>query len=345
MPCCGLPASDSSSVPAPQPASAPTFRQRLEAAGLECAARLVRSLPYGLLLPFSKLLGSLAFHIDRHGRAVAEQNLVAAFGGEMDARQRRCTAERSYQSFARTMVELFWSPRLTRESVGRLFTVSGLDAGPGEPTIYVTTHYANFEWLSQAIPLVREPGIVVTQRFKNPLLGALFARLRASTGHALIPQERALFRMLRHLKAGGSFCMVVDLNLDPREASVIIDEFSGLRTCVTQMHAALALRTGARIVPAECRPQRDGTHHFVYHPPLRFSPDAPAAAIAQACWDVLEPNIRRHPEHWLWSYKHWRFRPSTGETSRYPGYANPAKRFDKALQQAGVKIPSLGETE
>lgn len=327
------------------PNSAPTPCQRLEFFGLLLTAFVVRLLPYRLLIPFSKLLGSIAFRIDRHGRDVAEQNLSAVFGTGMDARQRRRIVEQSYQSFARTMAELFWSPRLTREAVGRLFTVSGLEAGPAEPTIYVTTHYANFEWLSQAIPLVREPGIVVTQKFKNPLLGTLFDRLRGSTGHAVIPQERALFRMLRHLKAGGSFCMVIDLNLDPREASVIIDEFSGLKTCVTQMHAALALRTGACIVPAECRPQPDGTHHLVYHPPMRFPPDTPAATIAQACWDVLEPNIRQHPEHWLWSYKHWRFRPSTGETSRYPGYANPAKRFDRALERAQKTMASIGNTE
>lgn len=315
----------------------PTARQRWEFFGLRLTAAVVRRLPYRFLAPFSKPLGSLAFHIDRRGRRVAEENLVAAFGSGMDAATRKRIAERSYQSFARTMLELFWSPRLKPDAVGRVLAVSGLEPedGPAEPTIYVTTHYANFEWLSQVIPLVREPGIVVAQKLKNPLLGALFDRLRSSTGQELIPQERALFRMLRHLKAGGSFCMVLDLNLDPDETSVIINEFSGLRTCVTQMHAALAVRTGARIVPCECRPQPDGRHHLFYHPPLRFGPETPAAEIAQICWDILEPTIRKHPEHWLWSYKHWRYRPALESGGRYPAYSNTAKRFDRALRRFG----------
>ncbi len=49
------------------------------------------------------------------------------------------------------------------------------------------------------------------------------------------------------------------------------------------------------------------------------------------CWDVLEPYVRNHPEYWLWSYKHWRFKPKdNGE--RYPFYANEATRFDKKLR-------------
>ncbi len=112
------------------------------------------------------------------------------------------------------------------------------------------------------------PGIVVTQNFKNPLLGKLFDEFRGSTGHTIIPQERAMIRMLKHLKAGGYFALVVDLNLDPRESSVIVDQFDGLKTCVTQMHAALALHTNARIVPAECHPQEDGTYRLVYHDPI-----------------------------------------------------------------------------
>ena len=171
----------------------------------------------------------------------------------------------------------------------------------------------------------------MAQRLKNPLLGRYFDRLRGSTGHTIIPQERAIARMLKHLKGGGYFCAVVDLNLDPDEASVIIDEFSGLKTCVTQMHAALALHTGAKVVPAECRPQADGTYRMIYHKPLEYSSDATPADIAQQCWDVLESGIREAPECWLWSYKHWRFKPSGTNMERYPNYANTAKRFDDAL--------------
>ncbi|MCK9588857.1 MAG: lysophospholipid acyltransferase family protein [Terrimicrobiaceae bacterium] len=310
-----------------------TIRHRFEYLGLLVAGFLVQRLPRRCLVWLAIPLGSLAYRLDPRGRKVAMQNLDSVFGEDIDQRAKRGFAESGYRSFARTMLELFWSPNLTRETASKIFRTEGLaPEAAGVPTIYVTTHFSNFEWLGQNIRFFRGPGIIVAQRLKNPLLGRYFDRLRGSTGHTIIPQERAIARMLKHLKGGGYFCAVIDLNLDPNEASVIIDEFSGLKTCVTQMHAALALHTGARIVPAECRPQPDGTHRMIYHKPLEYPPEATPAEIAQQCWDVLEPGIRENPGCWLWSYKHWRFKPSEGDVERFPDYANTAKRFDTALR-------------
>lgn len=309
----------------------PGFRQKLEYLGLRLGALVVRSLPFRSLHVLANLLGRIVFLVDGRGRRVAEANLESAFG-EMPASRKREIVRASYQGFARTILELLWAPNLNRKLFAKHAKVEGLDGLPSDqPTIFLCLHASNFEWLSLALSYGMGPGIVVTQNFKNPLLGKLFDEFRSSTGHTIIPQERAMIRMLKHLKAGGYFALVVDLNLDPRESSVIVDQFDGLKTCVTQMHAALALHTNARIVPAECHPQEDGTYRLVYHDPIPYTSNDTPEQVAQMCWDVLEPYVRNHPEYWLWSYKHWRFKPK-GDGERYPFYANEATRFDKKLR-------------
>lgn len=303
----------------------------MEFYGLTAAVWAISYLPYGFLRTLADLLGSLVYACDARGRRVAQANLESAFPGPMTARQKARIIRRSYQSFARTMVELFWAPNLTRATFDDM-DLSRMDQTPNcEPTIYLCLHASNFEMLSLALPAVHGPGMVVTQRLKNPLLGPIFDRLRGSTGHEIIPQERAMIRMFRHLKNGGYFCMLIDLNLDPSESSVVIEEFGGLKTCVTQMHAALAMRTGARIIPAECRVQPDGRYQLIYYDQLKYPHDATAGEIAQLCWNALESSICERPESWLWSYKHWRFKPAGGDSARYPFYANTAKRFDKLI--------------
>ena len=325
--------------------AAPTFRQRLEFLGLSIGAGAISCLPFSWLHPCANLLGAMVCLLDLRGRKVAEANLITALG-EMTPQRRAEIVRKSYQSFARTMLELMWAPNLTREALARHATVEGLDpAAADQPTIYLCLHASNFEWLSLALAYQIGPGIVVTQNFKNPLLGRLFDRFRSSTGHTIIPQERAMIRMLKHLKAGGYFNLVVDLNLDPRESSVIIDQFDGLKACVTQMHAALALRTGARVVPAECIAQADGTYRLVYHPALTITAETTPEEIAQQCWDMLEPGIRQRPEDWLWSYKHWRFKPDDATGARYPFYANVAKRFDKMLEKFRQKSSATNPHE
>ena len=262
---------------------------------------MVGRLPYGFLRRMAGVLGALVFAFDKRGREVALANLDSAFGDSRTRQEKRRIAVGSYQTFARTMLELFWSPNLSERVARGIVRFEGLEqdschADPRQSGVYLCLHYSNFEWLSQFAAYSVANGPVIAQRFKNPLISRIFDRLRASTGHWVIPQERAMIRMLKYLKRGGKFGMLCDLNLDPSETSVIIDTFGGLKVCVTQMQSVLALRTGAKIVPVECRPETDGTYRIVYHKPLEFSAETSAAQITQLCWTVLEPSIHQQPE-------------------------------------------------
>src|SRR2546423_9300880 len=59
------------------------------------------------------LLGSLGAMLDRRGRRVALSNLRVAFGEEISSERRAQIRRESYQHSARTMLDCFWSPRLT----------------------------------------------------------------------------------------------------------------------------------------------------------------------------------------------------------------------------------------
>lgn len=312
----------------------PSLRHRLEYLGLRFCAWVIQRLPYSLIPPLADLVGAGAYWLDSHGRAVALSNLKAAFGDEMTPARRQEVAMKSYQTFARTMLELFWSPNLTRENYRDYVRIEtrGENNPPEGPAIYFCLHFGNFEWLSQVGAYEIQTGPMVMQRFKNPLLTDFFAKLRASSGHELITQERALIKMLKFLKAGGKFGALTDLNIDPREGAVIIECF-GLKTAVTPIVGALTQRTGAKAVPSEARLDPDGIWRMVYHEPISFSPDQSLAEIAQICWNKLEPSIREQPHLWLWPYKHWRYRPEK-TTREYPFYANIAKRFEKLLAES-----------
>lgn len=311
-----------------------SFREQAEAVGVRLAAGVAPRLPLTSLRSLARLVGSLVYGLDSHGRRVALANLEAAFGVRIPPQEKIRIAKRSYQQFARTMLELFWSPNLTPQNAWTFARVEGLEHHvnmPGQPIIYYCLHFSNFEWLGLYMPFHSQPQHVVSQKFKNPLLGSLFDRLRSRTGNTVLPQERAMIRMFKNLKSGGCLSVLTDLNLDPREPGVVITQFGGLKACVTQLHAALALKTGVPIIPVECLPEPDGTYRMVFHKPVEYGPETPASVLVQRCWDILEASIHKHPECWLWSYKHWRFKPSQEPSERYPFYANQAPRFDRLL--------------
>jgi KDO2-lipid IV(A) lauroyltransferase len=77
----------------------------------------------------------------------------------------------------------------------------------------------------------------------------------------------------------------------------------------TSMVAALALRTGAAVVPVFALPGGPGRYRMVYEPPIEPPRGTGAEAVrelTQRCTDVLEMYVRRHPELWLWMHRRWR---------------------------------------
>ncbi len=119
---------------------------------------------------------------------MALANLDAAFGDSRTPAEKRRIAVGSYRTFARTMLELFWSPNLSESVARRIARFEGLELDschkdPRQAAVYLCLHYSNFEWLSQFGAYTVANGPVIAQRFKNPLIGRIFDRLRSSTGH------------------------------------------------------------------------------------------------------------------------------------------------------------------
>ena len=168
---------------------------------------------------------------------------------------------------------------------------------------------------------------VVAQDFKNPALTPIFAAARGHSGHTLIPSEGAMLRLFKNLKRQGHSSFLCDLTVPPEQAATIVRAF-GLKMSTTQLHAALAQRTGCPVVPVMILPRPDGTYHHLIWPAQSFPPDQPAHHIAQSLWDTFEPVIREHPEGWLWMYKHFPYLPQDTEGRAYPAYANRSKKFD-----------------
>ena len=312
------------------------FFETLIVRGMEL---LLPRLPRHVLLSFARLAGTLAWIADASGRSTAMENLRAAYRGKLSTAERRRIVRRSYQNFGRAFADLFWASRLTHDNWHDLITHEEEDSAAIEEArkkggLWVTAHFGNFEMAGLAWGFLGVPMTTVAQDFKNPGLTPIFQRLRASSGHTLIPQQGAVVRLMKVLARRGKIAMLTDLNIRPNRAAAVIDCF-GLKTCVTTVHAMLAQRLGLMIFPAICLPRPDGTYHLKTFAPVHAPDGEDVAAAAQRCWDVFEKEIHKQPELWMWMYKHWRYLPTEKTDPAYPAYANPNTPFRKLL--AGLK--------
>ena len=310
------------------------MRYRLEWLGLVLATKLIPLCSRRVCYHIAQTAGALLSFVDRDRYQVALSNLEVAFGGAFSLEQRRKMARESFQHFARTMVDLLWSPRLTQENFSQFielqnFGETARDTCPERCLMIACYHYSNFEWLSLACGFLDLKGTIISQEFKNPSLDPIFKKLREQSGHELIPRDRGIMRLYKVLRRKGRTALLVDLTVPPSQGAVAINCF-GLKTSITSAHAWLHERTGVPIVPAHCEPLANGRYRLVFHPKIANTADMTHQEIAQACWNSFEPYVRKNPAPWLWMYKHWRYRPANPDRP-YPFYSNFYRPFENML--------------
>ena len=240
--------------------------------------------------------GWVFYLADRRSRAVALANLEAVFGSEMSPERRRQVTRKSLQVFARSFLELFWTPRLNQKDLGKFISFENPDtfaailAGKSTcPTIGITPHFGNFEWGSALFAFSGLDGYILTQRFKNDRLTPIFQQIREKSGHRIVTREGSMLRFMKALRRGKHVGILIDLTLKMNDPGVIISTF-GLRMRTTMIHALLHQRTGARLLPFITLTRPDGGYSVRLLDPLQFPADLlgwlrthhPAASRAMA---------------------------------------------------------------
>lgn len=312
------------------------IRLILETAAVSFAAWLFPRLPRRIVLLLAQGVGALAYLLDARGRRTAHENLRVAFAhDQISPEQVRRIALGSYQTFARTFIDLFWSARLTKGNFHEFVHIRLEDASAEELArqrggIWVTPHFGNFELVSHVWGFRGFPFVVVAQDFKNPSLTAIFKRLRQGSGHTVISQQGAMLRLVKTLSNRGHAGLLTDLNIKPGKMAAALRCF-GLLTCSTTLHTSLSMRLNVPVISGTCAPLPDGGYLVRINRAFEPSAFATPAAMAQAVWDVFEARIRETPEAWLWMYKHWRYLPTPERNAAYPDYAQYWKEFAKLL--------------
>ncbi len=312
------------------PGPAKRLRYFFEWLALASAYWMIPFIPRWILLKLARGLGILGFYLHRDGRRTAFSNLNAAFPGRWTSDETEVVVRKCYQSWARTYLDQFWTSRLT-ESKGADYLIYQYieDAHQLAESggVLMTPHFGNFEWMAAGLGLHGLHYTAIAQDFKNPRLTKIFKQNREFLGHQLISQETSMLKLLRVLKRKGIAAFLPDLTIPPGETATIIRMF-GLKVSVTILGAFLSKRTKLPVLTGICVPLEDGSYVAISNHLMEFSTDTSAEEIAQACWDSVEGMIAQKPEHYLWMYKHFRYRPAVGG-ERYPDYSNRSKKFDR----------------
>ena len=272
---------------------------------------LSRRLPRTLVLAGGTALGLVFYYADAPHRRLTLANLAAAFPHRSPAEIRR-TGRGVFGHFGRLLVELLRFSTLDADGIRASVEVEGRDRveqahALGRGVLFITGHFGFWEVHALAHGLLLPRLAVVARALDNPFLHDLLEQIRTSTGNAVVYRKGGLRRILRALSENQGVALLIDQHIQASDAVVV--EFFDRPAATTSAVAALALRTGAPVIPVFALPLGGGRYRLIYEhavePPAEGTPHA-LREFTQRCTDVLEMYVRRHPELWLWMHRRWR---------------------------------------
>lgn len=219
-----------------------------------------------------------------------------------------------FSAYGRYWAEVFWYRPRRFGQVEAAIRLDGLEhlrrpIDEGRAAIVTLPHMGNWEMAAAAADQAGVRITAVAETLGNPRITEWFLDMRDSLAIDVVLTDDGggvTRRLLAALKNGQTVALLSDRDLSGRGVEV---EFFGERTTLPTGPAALAIRTGAAIVPvAAYFAPREG-HHIVLEPeiaiPSEGSIEQRVAAVTQELARVLEVQVRRHPEQWHLVQPNW----------------------------------------
>lgn len=285
-------------------------------------AGLVQRLPARFVYAGAVFFGELAYVGWRTKREITKHNFSIVLGRAPTDPEVARIARRSFRNFAKYLTEIMRFPKLHDRDLERMVTIepsslAHLEAARrhGRGLIFVSAHFGNFELggarIAQDIPLN-----VVADELNNERLMDLLVQNREHKNVNIVPSEGSVKHVLAALRRNEMVGFMLDLGPRAHELANVQVRFFGSPTTFPTIAAGLARVSGAPIVVAAVRRERNNTFRGVALPPI-FVPRTKDAAkdlehATQAMVAALESLVERDLDQWYIFRPMW---PATGQTT------------------------------
>ena len=277
-------------------------------------SRLIRLLPYDVLLFLGRIFGNLYYLlIKKQRRRAIEQMMPALHVTEDEAKK---IVRASFVNLARNILDIFYMPNLNEQNLNRYIEIDHLERmrealAEGHGVVVLTGHVGTWEWLSAAFSLNGMPVTAIAKQQPNAEYSRVLDDLRATIHVEIFTRGTSeLLSAGRALKKGKILGFLADQDGGPGGAFI---EFLG-RTASTPLGPAVfAKRFKAPVLPAFILRQPNGRHKVIIGEIMHFEDSGDADKdlfdFTVKMTKILERVILENPTQWLWFQKRWNTPP------------------------------------
>jgi KDO2-lipid IV(A) lauroyltransferase len=205
----------------------------------------------------------------------------------------------SNQNYGRMLLDFMLIGNLTPNELLKRMSVDGLEnldtaLSKGRGAIMAVPHMGSWDMAGAYAGALGYPISAVTERFPGSLNDAV-VRTRSRFGLKVIMLGRSAVRSITEaLEANSIVALLCDLEQGPG----VDVRFFGRRAVVPGGPAAIALKTGAALLPAYPHMVSPGLHHVHLDPAMSWPSGTTKEGLMQKVISRFEEFIRARPDQW-----------------------------------------------
>jgi KDO2-lipid IV(A) lauroyltransferase len=289
----------------------------LQYIALRTAAMLLHSFPVEANLGLARLLGGVAFRIDKKHRERAMGNLRFSFPDLTEA-QREDIGRQSLQSVVMLFIEIMFTTRLIRletwaehVELSNFNEVLKLLLKRERGLIMLTGHYGNFEVLGYVLATLGFETSSIARPLDNPYVNRWMMGIREKKGQRIISKKGATDEVTTVLDRQGTVGFIADQNAGPK--GIFVD-FFGRKASTFKSIGLLAMQYKVPVVIG-CARRLNNQFRFrleaqdIIYPADWVNENDPLRYITQRFTKGIEDFVRKDPTQYWWVHRRWKTRP------------------------------------
>ncbi|MBQ3925466.1 MAG: lysophospholipid acyltransferase family protein [Bacteroidaceae bacterium] len=272
---------------------------------------LISLLPFPVLYAISDFI---SLFVRRFYRAkVVRENLRTAFP-EKSAQELKDIERKFYHQLCDNFVEDIKMLSMSKEEIMRRMTFSGLEeikkrheAGQTLHFLYLS-HFGNWEWISSINYSLRpwSSSGQIYHPLRNDAMDELFIHLRGQYGGVNIKMRETFRRILQLRKEGKNYTIGFISDQQPKWSSIHhFVPFLNHETAVFIGAEHIARKVDAFMMYGRMSRPKRGYYHLEIVPMEDHPASVPETTLTDRYFELLEADIKEHPEMWLWTHKRW----------------------------------------
>ncbi|UJP65523.1 lysophospholipid acyltransferase family protein [Mongoliitalea daihaiensis] len=275
--------------------------------------KLLSLLPLSLLYILSDAVYLLGYHVLKYRQKVILSNIQYAFP-EKSAYEHQRIAKAFFRNLTDSFAEIIKAYSMSKEEFNKRVQIIHSNIvnehiAKGEVLIGMTGHFFNWEWhLLQMMANINNQVDVVYTKVSNPFFEKLMMTIRTRFGGQMVEKDSFQRDYLRKRDQPRMIVLAADQRPGNRDIRYWRD-FMGRETAFFEGGEKLTKRFNHPVLYAHVSKPKRG--HYIFRYELMDSPpytEKQEHSITDRFIELLEANIREHPEIYLWSHNRWKWK-------------------------------------